>query len=150
MNEISITRIYVLRATYLLIAIGLGIEIWPGILNAPADLEHMRTVVRSLLGAVGLLSLVGLRYPLKMLPLLLFELVWKSIWVIAFGIPLWRSGTFTADTRGTWNDCLISIALFLLVIPWRYVLVNYALRPGDRWRRNSPSTLVNEVTVTTH
>ncbi len=46
----------------------------------------MRGVVSSLLAAMSLLVVLGLRYPLQMLPLLLFELVLKSIWLIAFAI----------------------------------------------------------------
>jgi hypothetical protein len=84
--EVSAFRLYLLRAMYLLIVVGLGFQIWPGILHPPKDLEHMRGVVRSLLGAVSLLAVVGIRYPLKMLPLLFFELVWKSIWILAIGL----------------------------------------------------------------
>lgn len=138
--ETSILRLYLLRATYLLIAAGLGLQIWPGILNPPPDLEHMRSVVRALLGAVGLLALLGLRYPLQMLPLLLFELVWKSIWVLAFGLPLWLSAGFDAGTRQSWNDCLVSIAIFLVVIPWPYVLAKYVRQQAEPWRDDKART----------
>ncbi len=135
MSEVLTFRLYLLRATYLLIVVGLGFQIWPGILNHPSDLEHMRGVVRSLLGAVSLLAILGIRYPLKMLPLLFFELVWKSIWILSFGLPLWSAHKLDPDTRETLNACLMGIVLFPLVIPWRYVLVNYLKAPGDRWRR---------------
>jgi len=50
---------------------------------------------------VWLLAFVGLRYPLQMLPLLMFEFVWKAIWLITFGLPQWSSGqlppTFAED-----------------------------------------------------
>jgi len=135
--DVSLFRLYLLRATYALIGVGLAAMIWPGIINATADVEHMRGVVRSLLGAVSLLALVGIRYPLTMLPLLLFELVWKSLWIVAFGLPLRAAGALTAATQSTWNDCLISIPLFLVVIPWGYVWRNYVSRPGDRWKRTA-------------
>jgi hypothetical protein len=135
-NDVSIVRLYMLRATYLLIATGLFIMIWPGLINAPRDLEHMRGVVRALLGAVGLLALFGLRYPLRMLPLILFELVWKTLWLIFIGLPLWSADAFTEGTRSTWNDCLISVVLFIVVIPWGYVWTHYIRQPGDRWRNH--------------
>jgi hypothetical protein len=50
---------------YLLIAVGLGITIWPGIISPRETLSHMGSVVRSLLGAVALLALLGVRYPVE-------------------------------------------------------------------------------------
>jgi hypothetical protein len=138
MQEVSTFRLYLLRATYLLIVVGLGAQIWPGIIHPPKDIEHMRGVVRSLLGAVSLLAVLGLRYPLKMLPLLFFELVWKSIWILAFGLPLWSGNRFDAGTAETWNACLMGLVLFSLAIPWGYVLATYVKEPGDRWWRESP------------
>lgn len=140
MQEVSTFRLYLLRATYLLIVVGLGFEIWPGILHPPRDLEHMRGVVRSVLAAVSLVAVLGLRYPLKMLPLLFFELVWKTIWVVAIGLPLWSASRFDAATRETWNACLMGLVLFPFVIPWRYVLATYVKAPGDRWRHQSPQS----------
>lgn len=137
MPSVSIARLYVLRATYLLIAVGLGLTIWPGVLNPPENLEHYRGVVRSLLAAVSLLAMLGLRYPLQLLPLLLFELVWKSIWVVAMGLPLWLGDRFDPATRETWHSCLAGLVLFPLVIPWRYVFEAYVKAPGDRWRNTA-------------
>ena len=134
MSEISTFRLYLLRALYLLIAVGLGITIWPGILAPPDNLSHMASVVRSVLGAVSLLALLGLRYPLKMLPLLFFEFVWKSIWVLAFGLPLWLTGQLDANTQETLKACLMGIVLVPVAVPWGYVFRHYLKAPGDRWR----------------
>lgn len=134
MHEVSTFRLYLLRAMYLLLVVGLGMMIWPLILSHPLQVEHMRGVVRSLLGAVALLAILGIRYPLQMLPLLFFELVWKAIWLLSFGLPLWRADAFTAGTRQTWVDCLFGLIL-LVVIPWGYVWRHYVTRPGDRWGR---------------
>ncbi|HXY32386.1 MAG TPA: hypothetical protein VEI06_16915 [Gemmatimonadaceae bacterium] len=139
MQDVSTFRLYLLRATYLLLVVGLGIDLWPKILHPPENLEHMRGVVWSLLTAVSLLAILGLRYPLKMLPLLFFELVWKSIWVLAIGLPLWSSGRLDPATRDTWNACLMGLVIFSLAIPWRYVLANYVMQPGNRWHRGSPA-----------
>jgi hypothetical protein len=137
MGEVSIFRLYLLRATYLFIVVGLGFMIWPSVLNPPENTEHMHGVVRSVLAAVSLLALLGLRYPLQMLPLLFFELLWKSIWVLAIGLPLWSAGQLDSGTQQTWTDCLISIVLFLLVIPWGYVATQYIRRAGEPWRSKS-------------
>lgn len=134
MSGISTFRLYLLRALYLLIAVGLGITIWPGILAPPENLSHMAGVVRSVLGAVSLLALLGLRYPLKMLPLLFFEFIWKSIWVLVFGLPLWLNGQLDANTQETLKECLMGIVLVAIAVPWGYVYRHYLKAPGDRWR----------------
>ena len=125
MNDVSKFRLYLLRAAYLLVTVGLAVMIWPRLINPPANVEHMRGVVWALLGAVGLLAAVGIRYPLQMLPVLLLELVWKVIWIVAIGLPLWTSQSFTPGTAQTWNDCVFGVVLCLIVIPWPYVYRNY-------------------------
>lgn len=144
MSEISTFRLYVLRACYLLIAVGLAFMIWPGIVSHPDNLPHMNGVARSLLGAVGLLSLLGIRYPLQMLPLLFFELVWKLIWVASFGLPLWLAGKLDADHASSLNDCIFGIAVVLIVMPWGYVVNHYLKNSGDRWRGRWSGSRVGE------
>jgi hypothetical protein len=134
-QDVSIIRLYVLRATYLLVAVGLAVQIWPLILRSAAvPPAHMQGVVRAELTAVSLLAFLGVRYPLQMLPLLLFEFTWKAVWVLAIGLPLWRAGGLDAETGDTWRTCLISLVLFGLAIPWGHVLRHYVRARGDRWR----------------
>jgi hypothetical protein len=133
MSEVSTLRLYVLRGMYLLIVVGLGITIWPGIISPPENLSHMASVVRSVLGAVSLLALLGLRYPLEMIPLLLFELVWKTIWVLVFGLPLWLNQQLDAGTSETLMACLMGVVLVPLALPWGYVVRHYLKEAGDGW-----------------
>jgi hypothetical protein len=72
-----------------------------------------------------------------MLPLLFFELVWKLIWILAFGLPLWSDDQLDPATSQTMFDCLFGIVLVPLVLPWRYVFTHYVRVPGERWRRRS-------------
>ena len=133
MHELSTLRLYLLRAMYLLMAVGLALTIWPLMLTATAHVEHFRGVVWCLLTAVSLMALLGIRYPVKMLPLLLFELTWKVIWVAAIGIPLWLGHRLDAGTADTLQNCLLGVVLCPLVIPWGYVFAHYVKAPGDRW-----------------
>ena len=140
MSEVSTFRLYLLRAGYLVIAVGLVLMIWPGIIRPPENLPHINSVVRSVLGAVSLLAVLGIRYPLKMLPLLFFELLWKSVWVLAFGLRLWSGDRLGPDTGETLDDCIFGIILVLVVTPWGYVFKYYLKAPGDRWGKNSTSS----------
>jgi uncharacterized membrane protein len=67
-----------------------------------------------------------------MLPMMFFELVWKLIWLIAVALPLWSAGQMDANNLETVQNCLVGV-IFLFVIPWRYVVPNHVLKPGDRW-----------------
>lgn len=138
MNELSATRLNVLRATYLLIVVGMGAQIWPLFLHSQLGVEHMRGVVRAVFAGLTLVAVLGVRYPLKMLPLLFFELVWKTVWVLSFGLPLWLAGRLDADTTDTMRACLVSLVLFPLAIPWGYVWRHYVTAPGDPWRAAVP------------
>jgi hypothetical protein len=141
---VSPLRLYVMRAMYLLIAVGLAIMIWPLLLLATPEVEHMRGVVWSLLGAVGLLAVLGIRYPLQMLPLLLFELVWKTIWILAIGLPLRLAGELEGGNAQTWIDCVSGVVLCLVAIPWGYVFDRYVRRAGDPWRLRRASGSVQD------
>jgi len=121
-GEVSRLRLYMLRGAYLLLAVGLGLMIVPVLIHH----EPMaRGVIPSLLGGVWVLALIGLRYPLQMLPLLMFELVWKTIWLFDFGLPQWYAGqvppTFAEDVKAIG----LGVILMPIVIPWGYVYRHY-------------------------
>lgn len=138
MSEVSVFRLYVLRATYLLIAVGVGTMIWPLLLDSPEAAEHFRGVTWCLLSTVALLALLGLRYPLKMLPLLFFELIWKATWVTAVGLPLRNAGQLEGAFSETWFASLMGLVIVPLVVPWGYVVRKYIREPGDRWSWSRP------------
>ena len=134
MSGVSTFRLYLLRAMYLFMAVGLAIFELPALLH-PEDLSRLDGVILSVLGAFALLAVVRIRYPIKMLPLLLFELLWKSIWVLAFGLPLLLSGELDPNTTETLTACLMGVVLVPLGMPWGYALRHYLKAPGDRWDR---------------
>jgi len=133
MTQVSVLRLYALRAGYLLLVVGLGLVIWPGIIHHEKPWTLMQGVVHCMLAAMSALAILGLRYPLQMLPLLFFEVAWKLLWLIVVALALWSAHQMDADTLETANDCLL-VVVFLIVIPWPYVFANYVMKPGDRWR----------------
>ncbi len=133
-GEVSLFRLYLLRATYMLLIVGLGLVIWPGIINHSSSWALKYGDTSALLAAVSVLAVVGIRYPLKMLPLLMFELTWKSIWLIAIALPLWQTNQINAETMESVKACLMGIIIFPIVIPWKYVIATYVKKPADRWK----------------
>ncbi|MYM39246.1 hypothetical protein [Duganella qianjiadongensis] len=133
MPEVSTLRLYLLRAVYLIITVGLAMVIWPGVLHHEKPWSLPTGVVQCMLAAFSLLCALGLRYPLQMLPVLMWELLWKALWMLVVALPAWRSGQIDPATLGTLYECAFVI-IIPLAMPWRYVYARYLQQPGDRWR----------------
>jgi hypothetical protein len=130
-SEVSLVRLHVLRATYLLLVVGLGAMILPPLITH----EPMaRGVIPSLLGAVWLLALIGLKYPLQMLPLLMFEFTWKTIWLFDFGLPQWFAHRMPPTFSEDFTAIAAGVILMPIVIPWGYIWRHYVEARGNRWR----------------
>lgn len=141
--EVSALRLNLLRGMYLLIALGLGVTIWPEIILPLGSRADSHSVISALLGALGLMSLIGLRYPLKMLPLLMFEFLWKLIWVLAFAVRMSLDTGLDSYAKDTLFACAIGLILVPLVLPWRYVLNQYFNTKGEPWTDKKAMTEPN-------
>jgi hypothetical protein len=133
-------RLYMLRAGYLLLVVGLGATIWPELLHHPEPWVRMRGIVVCMLAAMSALALLGLRYPLQMLPLLFFEIAWKSIWLLAIAAPAWAQHRMDVANIELENECLVAI-VFLIVMPWDYVFQTYLRTIISHWNRSDRPTL---------
>ncbi len=132
-TPLPLWRLYLLRGGYLLIAVGMGMQIGSAYLSPHAPWTLTHGVMNAMLLALVLLSVLGLRYPLKMLPLLFWEMSWKAIWLLCVALPAWQSGKMDASISDTAFACSISV-IFLFVVPWPYVIARYVRQPGDRWK----------------
>ena len=128
-DDVTVFRLYVLRATYLLLVVGLGFMILPGIV---AHEPLARGVISSLLCGVWLLAFLGLRSPLQMLPLLMFEFAWKAIWLCVYGFPQWMSGQVPPTFEEDFVAILAGVILMPIVIPWGYVYRHFCRGNSSR------------------
>ncbi len=130
---VSRFRLYTLRVCYLILAAGLGAYVWPSVVSHTSDFALQHGIQTALLAGLGLTAALGLRYPVQMLPLLLFELTWKAIYLVAFALPLWQAHQITPAGAADIQSVLMVVILVPL-IPWTYVWKHYVMHPGDRWR----------------
>ena len=133
---ISLPRLYFLRLGYLVMAVGLALTKWPLLINHDRPWPLFEGVETCMLVALSLLSFLGLRYPLQMMPVLLFELAWKFIWVVVVVLPLWTFDQLDPATLSVFYSCLV-VLIVAAVIPWRYVVAHYVITHGDPWRSSS-------------
>lgn len=139
-EDVSTLRLYLMRFLYLGNFVGLGLSVWPAIVNHEGPWDPVRGVAFCFWAALSALSGLGIRYPLKMLPVLLMQLLYKAIWLIVVWVPLRSAGQTTGLTKGM----VIGLVADLIVIPWPYVWVNYVRRPGDRWRYTKARRLAHD------
>jgi hypothetical protein len=133
MHEVSVFRLYILRAMYLFIVVGLGVFLWPEILNPERHWALAQGESTCMLAAFSLLCMLGLRYPMQMLPVLLWETVWKTLWLLLVPFPQWRAGHIDKALQPTVFACSMVILVYL-AIPWGYIYSRYVKAHGDRWR----------------
>jgi len=131
--EVSLFRLYTLRAAYFVMAAGLGAFVWPAVIRHTNEFATTHGIQSALLAGLGATAALGLRYPVQMLPVLLFELIWKAIYLIAFALPLWSAHQINAATAEDINAVLM-VVIFIPLIPWRYVFAHYVLQHSDRWK----------------
>lgn len=126
-------QLNLLRVGYLVIGLGNVVVKWP-LLFQGGERGLAEGTVLCILIAMSALALVGLRYPRRMLPILLFEVAWKLLWLGTVALPAWRSGSLDAATR-TQIGSVLWVAVAIVVIPWRQVWRDYLRTGAEPWRR---------------
>ena len=110
------------------------------IIGVPYCLPPQDRVIFGMLGgfwlAIGLIAILGLRAPLRFLPIFLVQLIYKSSWFLCVFSPLMISGKFPNHGWATVTINALWIAMDLKAIPWSYLLspdqpVSYLLCADD-------------------
>jgi hypothetical protein len=129
---LPLARLHVLRGGYLLMGGGLALAKWPKLPHAHT-LPLYEGVTLCLLTAMSLLAFLGLRYPVKLLPILLFEAAWKLLWFGVVALPRALDGGLHGGFSTVAVNCSLDVVI-IAIIPWRYIWFRFALAKGDRWR----------------
>ena len=131
-SDLTTSRLNLMRVGYLLMGVGLAVVKWP-LLGSASTLPLYEGVTLCLLTAMSLLALLGLRQPVRMLPVLLFESVWKLVWLGLVALPHALDGTLEGAMAEVAVNCSL-VVVIIAVVPWRYVWRHYVREPGDPWR----------------
>ena len=131
-HEVSLARLYLLRAVGLFVAIDGCFSKLPAIIHPNLA---SRGIIPALLEALWVSAIFVVRYPLRMMPIFLFELIWKTLWLVDYGAPQWLGGMRSpALSRDLFEIGFFPLPI-ALVIPWGYVWRHYVRQPADRWRQ---------------
>ena len=131
-STLSIGRTNAMRAGYLLMAVGLVIVKWP-LLPDAHTMALYEGVTLCLLTGMSILAFVGLRHPTRMLPVLVFESVWKALWLGLVALPRTAAGDVDPAMREVIVSCSL-IVVIIAVVPWRHVWRTWVRGRGEPWR----------------
>jgi hypothetical protein len=104
---------------------GLGILLFPDLIAAALGLPEQDPITYGVTGSVylafAILSVFGLKAPLKFVPVLMMQLCYKSIWFVGVIVPMVVSGRFP-------GYAILPAVIFasyiigdLIAIPFKYV-----------------------------
>jgi hypothetical protein len=73
------------------------------------------------------MSVIGLVRPLKMLPIILFEIIYKLVWLIIVAYPLWINNALQGSPAEGMAKAFMWVILPIIAMPWRYFFRTHIL-----------------------
>lgn len=118
-------HIYLLRLLFLLVIAFVGSDSWNAIFTHQGPWDHVKAVAFCVWAAYSTLSILGLINPLRMLPIVLFEIFYKSIWLVIVAYPLWSTNRLAGSPAEAMTYAFLWLPLPLLAVPWGYTFRTY-------------------------
>src|SRR5919205_4375818 len=113
-GELPLWRLHAMRAGYALMGIGLALVKWPLVIDYDQSFPLYEGVVAVLLTAMSLLAFLGLRYPIRLLPILLFETLWKVIWLAVVALPAALAGEVNQAMSQIIFNCSFDVVILVV------------------------------------
>jgi len=131
-------QIHLLRLFYFLMAAFVATQAWTTILTHQGSWDPTRAVAWCVWAAYPTLSVLGLIHPLRMLPIMIFMIFYKTLWLIAVALPLWLAGTLVGSPTEEMARVFMWVPLVMLAVPWKYAFQQYVLPTRTTTARERP------------
>lgn len=113
-------QVYTIRLVFVLTLIFVGNSSWTLILNYEGQWEPFKAVAFSVWAAYSALSALGVWRPLRMLPIIAFQVTYKIIWLVIVALPLWSAGKLVGSDADDMTSAFLWVVLPLVAMPWGY------------------------------
>jgi hypothetical protein len=113
-------NIYAMRLLFALMFVFLSYDSWNYILNHKGTWEVTDAVAWCVWLGYGAISWIGVIRPLKMLPIVLLEIVYKTAWLCVVAYPLWQKNELSGSPAEYTSTVFIFVILPIVFMPWRY------------------------------
>ena len=118
-------QIFAMRVGYLLVVVLVGNIAWSRLLAHEGPWDPVVAAALSMGAGSAALSVFGLIHPLRWLPLVLFVIAYKSIWLIVVAYPLWATDRLAGSPAEPMTQQFLPVIFPIVVMPWGYVLRTY-------------------------
>ena len=111
-------NIYLLRLLFLLVIVFVGGDAWSAILKHTGEWDPVRAAAVCMWAAYAALSVFGLMNPLRWLPIVIFEIFYKLIWLAAVALPLASSDALAGSRAEEMTYVFLWVILPIVAMPW--------------------------------
>jgi hypothetical protein len=120
-------NIYLLRLPFTLMFLFLSYDAWMQILTHTGSWDSTNAAAWCMWGSYSIISFIGILRPLKMLPVVLFEIVYKTTWLAVVAYPLWIKNELDGSEAEYMTNVFVWVILPGIFMPWRYFFRTYIL-----------------------
>jgi hypothetical protein len=120
-------NIYLLRLLFTLMFFFLSYDSWSHIFNHTGPWDNANAAAWCMWGSYSIISFIGILRPLKMLPIVLFEIVYKVVWLFIVAYPLWMKNELIGSQAEGMTRVFMWVLFPIVAMPWRYFLRTYIL-----------------------
>jgi hypothetical protein len=119
-------NVWLLRINYFLAGVFVATNAWGALLRHEGPWDPYRAVALCVWAAYPTLMFLGLIQPVRMLPIMLFMIAYKTIFLAVIAYPAYQAGALTGTALQFTKDFLW-LPLALVAVPWGYVIRTHFL-----------------------
>jgi len=123
-------NIYLLRLLFFLMFLFVTYDSWTHIINHSGPWDNVNAAAWCMWGSYSAISFIGILRPLKMLPIVLFEILYKTVWLVIVAYPLWVKNELIGSPSEGMTRVFLWVVLPIVAMPWGYFFKTYIL--GER------------------
>ncbi len=120
-------NIYLLRLLFTLMFLFLTYDSWTHILNHTGPWDNANAAAWCMWGSYSVISFIGILRPLRMLPIVLFEIVYKTAWLFVVAYPLWMKNELIGSPAEGMTRVFVWVVFPIVAMPWRYFFRTHIL-----------------------
>ncbi len=118
-------NIDLLRLVFTLMFLFLTYDSWAHIIHHTGPWDPANSAAWFMWASCAFIAVIGIRRPLKMLPIVLFEIIYKTAWLIVVAYPLYQRNELTGTPTEVMADNFMLVILPIVAMPWRYFFRTY-------------------------